>query len=528
MNSLIQRQKLEVISDMHPTHRKILQSIQILFIWVVITTNVFTKLQWNEPDVLPLARQFFDHGWLPNDWYLNLNKNYQYPFDFVFGFVVYKLGFHVGAEIGRLLIYSFLAIAIFVFWRTIKLPFSLGLICLLIFLNHQSLIAGEWIVGGVETKTIAYAFVFLSLSAYLSKKYLLGFALAGAAISFHVLIGSYALFCLIIAVAFTEAKQLNLGMVKQSWPLFITGFFGLQAIFLQLLPQSNVDTAKAWKIYVEYRHPQHLLPPYWEGYFWIFELIFALIIFLAIFIVRRSNINRFISAYALGSVILFTIGLILHGLGKITLLRFYWFRFPDVMIPFMLPILLALIINDMAIDRSNAISKLKNRNFIIFNWPSAILTIIVISIVTFSIFQFQTHIRNSPESKSEPQVVFEWIASNTPKQAIFLVDPTIPYFYIHGQRSIFCSFKHVPIYPVDIIKWYERVTLCNGNKPLRGIGIDSLGSLQTNFYNLDEKSILQLAENYGVSYYLGRPGQSLDFPRVLTTSSYTLYRIEQK
>src|SRR2546423_1926402 len=53
------------------------------------------------------------------------------------------------------------------------------------------LLAGEWIVGGVEAKGFAYVLVFLALEAIAKNQWRATLLLAGAAGAFHVLVGGW-------------------------------------------------------------------------------------------------------------------------------------------------------------------------------------------------------------------------------------------------------------------------------------------------------------------------------------------------
>ena len=228
--------RIHLPSNNSQAYKSIIAISEILILWLVIIAKVFTfnKFTGNEYDILPFARQVYDSSWLPSDWYLNLVIGYRGVSNYFFGFLVDWLGFLNGGYAGRLISYLLLAIAFFVFFRTIRLRFSLALIVLIVFLGNQTLIAGEWIAGGADTKTLAYAFALLTFSFFFQKKYLIGFAFAGAALSFHVLIGTYALFCTLVAMLLTlDSWRTDLRtLIRQSWPFF-------SAEFLEYWPLSN-------------------------------------------------------------------------------------------------------------------------------------------------------------------------------------------------------------------------------------------------------------------------------------------------
>ena len=525
--------KLSEISKQSRFYKSIIAIGEITLIWMVIIAKlfVFNKYIGNELDILPFARQFIDSSWLPSDWYLNLEIGYRLLFNLIFGYVIDWLGFLNGAYIGRLIAYLLLAVALFVFLRTTRLRFSLGLIVVLIFLENQSLIAGEWIAGGADTKTFAYAFSLLSFSYFFQRKYLVGFAFAGVALSFHVLIGIYALICTAIALLLTlkSWRQELRMLIRGSWPIFVTGVFGLLAIVQQLLPQGEVDANRAWEIYVEFRVPHHVLPSAWKGDLWIVELILAACLFLCIYLITKKGAIKFTAAYALGSVGLFGIGFAFFAFGNTTLLRFYWFRYPAVMIPFLGLMLVALVLDQLTyIDFSSHPRIPKNLHWIqpILTKGLPILFALVAILLTLQAIQFlrvkyQRGLHRPPQ---ETRAVFDWIRENTSEETIFLIDPLIIDFYTFAERARFVSFNHSPQSAGDILEWYERVQL-NNNQQTPQIPL-SRGELQANFYQLDPHSIRWLGDTYGLSYYLGLADQQLPFEPVYQDDNFTLYAIE--
>ena len=177
------------------------------------------------------------------------------------------------------------------------------------------------------------------------------------------------------------------------------------------------------------------------GWFWIAELVMATCVFVTMHFISQSRATRFAAAYALGSISLFLFGLALYAFGEINLLRYYWFRFPDVIIPFMIAVSIALVRNYFVDGRLSIPSlshSLQHRmQLILSRGVPILLTLATLLIVLQSMDRLRTEIRDS-------RPVLEWIAENTPKQAIFLVHPSIADFYIYAQRAMFVSFRHFP------------------------------------------------------------------------------------
>jgi hypothetical protein len=506
----------------------------VLLIWLLITAREFAfGYHANEVSVLPCARHLFEPGWLANDWYLNSDASYREAFNFILGALIHRLGFEYAAHVGRLIAYLCVATALYAFFRTLRLPLWLGVLVLLGFLYKQGLVADEWIVGGVETKTFAYALAFLSLSAFLREQYLLGFASAGAAISFHALVGMYALFCTMVALLLNRPWRSQLRVyATRSWPLLVAGFFGWQAAIKHVV-HGGADARKAWDIYVLYRNPHHLVPSAWSGHGWMVLLILATCLFVAAYVRGRSRAVGFIAAYALGSVVLFLCGLGLYAVGETPSLRFYWFRFPDVMVPFMTLVLLAIAGNEFVEGRlSVPILTSEGQSTVrgIVRRAGPVLMVIA-TVVTLaqSLHRLEREHGRWKESRNDERTirpVLEWIAENTPRDAVFLVDPSVSEFHVYAQRAMFVAFKHIPRSAPDILEWQKRIMLCNGNRPTARKGLGAIGELTANFYTLDEEAIRRIACPFGVTYYVGRPRQTLGFALVHTTSSYAVYKID--
>lgn len=507
--------------------------LSITAIFLLIVTKMFTtRYLPNEVDVLPFARQFSDPDWLRNDWYLNLDITYRNLFNAVFGPIVSWLGFDAGKYAGRFMIYLLLSAAVYDFLKAVRLNIIIGLIALFFFLGHQSIVAGEWIVNGVDTKSIAYACVIFSLAALVRKKYIQGFAFIGASISFHPLVGIYSFYCALLAIlANKEWREQWQIIIKQSWPLLITGLYGFWSIFVLQIQNNNFAVSdRVWWVYTVFRLPHHTLPGAWDGHRWDVKLSLAVFLFAVIFSVSKSLGPRFLASYGLASVSLFLIGLGLYAFGDIHILRLYWFRFPDTIVPLLSLIFSGIIFEKIIKTLFSGFLCLPGIRVNIGKYNERHLRIIAGIVVLVGILAAASgstynRIKSELDDRKPIRDSQEWILNNTPEDAVFLIDPTIDNFYVEAQRAVFVSYKHLPQSPDEIMEWYERIKICNGNRPPEKIK-DSFEEIQTNFYNLDETSIRSIAKTYGIDYYLGLPNQKLTFNRIYSDSYYTLYQID--
>lgn len=500
-----------------------------LLLWLLINASTLTVgLTSNELDVLTSALQSVDRTWLPNDWYLNLHVGYRRLFNWIAGSLVSELGFLPGAYVGRALVTLVLAAAFSALFAALRLRLWLALLVPALFLGSQSLIAGEWMVGGFDTKTIAYAFVFLALAAFLTRRYALGFAAAGAALSFHVLVGLYALVCLAAATVASSAWRVEWRTwLRHAWPLPLTGALGLIESAGPLLGEAGHEAARAWRVYVYFRNPHHLLPSVWPGHQWMVQLMLATSLFLATWLIARSQALRFLAAYALAGVALFAVGLGLYATGNTMLLRFYVFRFPDVMVPFLSLLLLAGIVNQFMEGRLGLPGVTAERALRLRAVATRSAPILAAAVLLLALLHAVRTIAagtpdNSRAAAAAPALA--WIAAHTPTQAVFLVDPTMPTFYTTARRAMFVSFKHVPQTPAAILEWYRRITLANNGEPQQA-GFAAQDEISSNFQRLAADQVLALARSYDLAYCLRRTQYPLPLPIVYADRAFTLYQL---
>lgn len=476
----------------------------------------------NEVDVLPSARQFVQPGWLPNDWFLNLDLGYRAVFDRLLGSLIPAVGFQAAAYAGRWLGYLLVAAALLSLFRALRLPAAFGFLAVAGFLLHQTLGAGEWIVGGAETKTFAYALVIGALAAGLRRRPAVSFALAGAAVSFHVLVGGYALFALSVAHLALPAWRRGLW---QAWPAGLTSVFGWPVVFQQLSPSgvSAADTARAWTLYVTYRNPHHLLPSAWHGPLWQIELALLSLGLLWVLITARAEPARFAAAFALGALLLFAAGLGLAAAGAVTWLRFYWFRLADVLAPLLGWCLAAWAFNEFLAGRLAEHSRLAGlRAGLLSLWEREVRAFLITGLGVVIGLAGWVWVSDAALTAAP---AFTWIAAHTPADAVFLVNPASAEFYLYAQRAMFVSWKHTPQTPAEILEWYRRLTLCNDGRPPSGDGFAGLAHLSVNYDRLTEAQITAIAAQTRIDYVVTAPAQALAFERVYSGADYAVYKL---
>ncbi len=503
---------------------------RVVLLWLVIVAAVypFGRYHSNEYDRLPHARQSWDPDWLDQDWYLNRPGNPYQIFEAFLGPLVGVLGFNKGALVGRLVVYATVALALNVFFGTLRLAYAWGLLVAFVFFRHQSLVAGEWIAGAVEAKTVAYALALLGAAYLIQRRHARGWLCTGAAMSLHMLVGGYAGFCALgtqVLMNRREQRPWWSDLQYSAW-LLLSGGFGLLHIVQRLAVGPSANSQRAGLIYVICRNPHHLLPLAWQKWLWILVLILATVLFVRTLRHSKVRAQGWMAAYALASVLLFVFGLLLFALRLIPLLKYYWFRFGDVMVPLIGLCLVALWMQRglhrwlYRSDTGKDARHLRIRASLAFG---------AVAIITVSLYQIQVPRPNNPVPLSDLNAgidpMLTWICNHTEPDAVVLADPLLWDFYLKAQRAMFVSLKHVPNLDEDILAWFERLKLCNSGRVPDKPSQQALVDLHHNFYRLTDEEIRSLAREFGLDYYLGAIRNDSDLQIIHCEGDYVLYRL---
>ena len=494
------------------------RGLQLLLLWLVLASThlPFTGFTANEVDVLPDALQQVDPDWLPGDWFLNREILYRVPFGAVAGRLAATLGLAGAAIVLRLLLDLVMAAAMDLFLRALGLRFALRLLVVALFVHHQSLIAREWMVGGAETKPLAYAAVLASLAFLVRRRWSAGFACAGFALAAHVLVGGYALACA-GAAWLAEPGRLRREMpriLRRIWLVPLLGAPGIVAVLEQLGGSDGGATREAYAIYVEHRVPHHLLPSAWEPG-WPWSLLGATLFLLLTRFGAPTRRVRRLADVGLAAAGLFLVGLAIARFADVAWLRFYWFRLPDVLLPW-----LVLALGAAWVER--ALRGHRPRLGAARRPVGAALTVAAGIVVLFAAVDMA---RRPPPP--EPIAAFDWIREQTPRDAVFLADPMLQSFYVDAERAVFATWKHAPHAAPDVLAWYDRLLELTGGVPPAAPGSWRDGELQARFYRLPPAAIRDLAARHGLTHYVGLTRHAAPLARERPPDGFeTLYRDE--
>jgi hypothetical protein len=510
------------------THNKLTLFI-IIFIVLVLSFLWDDILRGNEAQTLANVYELANPDWIPDDWFLSLDTTYRYTFNIIFYPLAGLIHFSVLAILLRLLLISITSLALTHFLSNFKL--SLLIIIPLVFITFKmkGLMADEDMLWHIETKAVSYSCVIFGLSFLLQEKIFKMWISIGLSTTFHPLVGGYAVFSLIVIFILSN-KNTKMSIIKKSPIFFIFAAPGLFSIIYNIMTRPENLSAFYDLLYVA-RHPHHMNPLKFIRYkhrilpSWIdLPLIIGNICFcvsvlvIALLKAPKKSVTRILSFYAAGSAIIWLLGFLAFQFKQYHLLKYYPFRFSDVIVPFIAYVIFALFIESLK-------NRYKCKILAGFTVAVVILFIGTFTIQTHRIVTDNVDLQYTLESQENIEL-YSWIRENTKTDSTFIIPPYIDNFYFTAERAQFVSIKNVPQNEKDLGEWYRRLIALNKNKDLYEELNLNTGMLYKNYFLLDDTQLSRIANTYQIHYYIGRPNRAGNLTQVFSNSQWAIYSID--
>lgn len=319
---------------------------------------------WPAPDVneahyLGKAAHYWNPDWIRGDFFLDTADSHK-VFYFAFGWLTLLLPLPTVVWTGRIITWLLLAWS----WRRLSfalLPrFGWAILTAGLFLvfNERLQMAGEWFIGGVEAKGFAYVLMLLGLESLLKSRWNRAWLMFGASAGFHVLVGGWAVVAAGFAWMFLRADRPKLASML---PGLVGGFLlSLPGLIPSLLLSRGIDaeTAQTANVIYVFERLRHHLDVFQIRMDFVLRFAALTLGFLLLcrlinrFLAKRltqaqadaSVVARFQSArilqcFVAGSLAIALIGVVIDLVGLYDrtlaagLLRFYWFRTADIVLP---------------------------------------------------------------------------------------------------------------------------------------------------------------------------------------------------
>ncbi len=433
----------------------------------------------NEPHYLNKAKHFWNPDWCPGDFFLE-SANTHWVFYQTVGVFTRFCTLEQTAWLSRLAAWVLLAWG-FVRMSSHLVPDSgaiLWAMWMFLALAATGNWSGEWIAGGVEAKIFSYGFGFWAIAFWWERKIIWSAALAGFCVSFHPVVGGWIVLAAGLATLVTILLPLGNRHQKPNSPPIPPMMWGLAlGVFviaclpgiwpaLQVLDQGDERQTNivTW-IQVFYRLKHHLDPmTFSQGRYAAYGLMGILWGLLQFRKDERPS-QRWFSWFIFASVGIALIGVWLgygerpvESLKDITwqyrLLKYYPFRLADIAVPLAVSLTIAGLFAQGL--RDGALAKFwgstgmaKARCWLIFG--SLLLYALLAPAVD------QNPSRMKAEQLRDWLEVCQWIANETPDDALVFTPRNSWAFKWYAQRAEYVAFKDCPQDAKGILEWNTRL-----------------------------------------------------------------------
>jgi hypothetical protein len=498
----------------------------------------------NEPHYLCKAKHYWDPAWCAEDFFL-ASSNAHLVFFQTFGLLTREFSLDTTALIGRL-------IGLFIFaagWTLLvhtlvpaRWPPLWAAWIFLAISDFAGNLSGEWLIGGIEAKVIAYGLLFAAMACCVvgiserrGRVLLAAGILSGIAISFHPVVGIWGTACAVFAslliYRFEVRQAARRTVVPAFWP-WILAAFGSAAILavpgivagIRVTEGSALD---ADYIQVYYRLAHHLDPLHFAKEAWIIYAALAAAWLIGRWVMARRSTESWFFWFVIGSGLIGLCGLVVgwrHGppenvknysfpwLLDVPLrwkfLKLYPFRLVDALLP-------------IAVAITGA-GLLRRWCEYVCRWPGAARRAGVGLIwVLCAVPALATVLHPADDARptfnaeelSDWRDVCRWTLDHTPEDAIILTPVQESWgFKWYAQRAEFVSFKDCPQDGAGIIEWNNRLLF------LREWSERSL----PDGYSLAEVEALK---RRGITHIIARRLGPFNFAPVYQNETFRVYRL---
>jgi len=529
------------------------------FAAVVLTLAIFAAAgAWPVPDVnetayLTKARHEADPSWGRGDFFLETPEAHGVFYRLI-GPLAAAVPLETAAWIGRWA--GWLALAAGFHHAIVPVvpgfwPRLLAAAIYSLALRHTTA-AGEWVIGGCEAKVFAWALVLAASGEVARGRCAPAWLLLGAATAFHPIVGGWGLVAVAVAWAwsFVAERRAAAGAAGPGAAATVGLLLGGTALAaagvvpaLGLAAGADAATrAAAVKIYVVERLPHHLLlRAFADGM--VARHVLAILVWwlLAALVAARGGpqaaARARLARFTLAALSISLAGCIISLAEPLApgpvyaLLRYYWFRFGEGVLPLALAAAAAAAIADDGVmaglfPAGRAAGRTAGR-------ATAAVRGAVVALVLLDLAGESRHWplpgRTSLQARSDGKLdaaswrdACDWVAAHTPADACFLTPRGAASFTWRTGRREVVGWKNSPQDAVSLVAWRRRIADCFSRD-------GGFSTMERSTAALGAERMRLVADRYGADHAIvpaDLPALAdLPFERLHANRGYVVFRL---
>jgi len=505
---------------------------------VMVVSAIFAAAgAWPTPDTneahyLTRARHSWDPTWAAGDFFLESPEAHG-VFYRLLGPLAATMPLERAAWTGRLAGWVSLA-AGFTFAASSVLPTARSRIfaaAVFSLAARHTPAAGEWVIGGCEAKVFSWALVFVAVGWFARGRGADAWAWLGGATALHPLVGGWAMLALLPARLVARSAESGLPLAS-GWAPATKFVIGLLLAAVGVLPALGLsadadatERARATATYVVERLPHHLLARTFAEGLTARHILAVLLWWMLLPLGDRSAASRRIAAFTLASVGVSLAGGVVslfEGVAPtvtLGLLRYYWFRLADGIVP------LGLALATAGALEARTLARL----------PAGRLAGVVIAGLLAADLAFESRHWPLPgrvglvpraDSKVQPEAwreICTWVRDHAPADACFLTPRGASSFHWYtGRKEVVC-WKNIPQDARSILDWRQRIIDC--------FSVDgTVKTLASSTADLGAERLREAARKYGADHIIVPVNRLVPFPLpgepLHVARGYAVHRIE--
>ena len=327
---------------------------------------------------------------------------------------------------------------------------------LLVTLNTHFQMSGEWLIGGVEAKGFAYVLVVLGLEAIVRGWWSRALLLLGASAALHVVVGGWSLVAAAV-VWLTSADRPPLRSLLA--PLAGALLLSLPGLLPALALTWHADprvVAEANQIYVFERLVHHLVPRQFPPQAVIRHLLLVGVLVVLVRFApddpRWQRLRGFVAAAVGLAAIGMLVGLMTPWNERLSaaLLRYYWFRLSDVMVPAGVALVGCWLLASWRTRRPRWHDVALAATMLAVGWHLGDLVVVR--------YEYSRPPADAPLADLAAwRDVCRWAATETPSDSVFLTPRLAQTFRWYAGRAEVVTRKDVPQDADGIVEWWRRM-----------------------------------------------------------------------